>query len=124
MRKPMIFQSDTAYNQLKQAGMVYSARATPYEERSPVWIRRGRNTPKEFDAEIRNVHRFDKENISGGVLGLENQLKHFLDMSGFKSIQRWVEEIQTLNNGAIPDPLYVVKVVRMTRDDTETGDGE
>jgi len=107
MSLPMIFSSDTAYKQLRAVGQVTSARKNPRDEGS-VWIRKTRTGIKEFDAEIIDVAEInwtDEKNLYGHL--------HDYDMvCGFESVHEWVKEIKQLNNGEVPNPLYIHHVVR------------
>lgn len=104
---PMIFTSDAAFQQLKLSGQVSSARSTPREP-GEVWIRRTRTGEKLFDAEILNVDEICWGDEKDLYFALHN---HDL-VSGFQTVHKWKKEIERLNGGSVPNPLYIHHVVR------------
>lgn len=117
MSKPMIFSSDTAFEQLKEHGQVTSARSKPRKEEE-VWIRKTRTGEKEFDAEIYDVEEIFWED--------EHQLYQALHdhdlVCGFSSVHEWKKEIEKLNGGQVPNPIYIHHVVREDYSILEGGD--
>ena len=117
MSNPMIFSSDTAFMQIKERGQVTSARSKPRKEQQ-VWIRKTRTGKKEFDAEIYNVDEIVWENKKQ----LYGHLHDHDLVCGFESVHEWIKEIEKLNGGNIPNPLYIHHVVRKNHTLLETGD--
>ena len=75
----MIFSRDEAFRQLRDEGKVHTFR-TNKRQFGPVWIRRSRTGPKEFDAVIAGI----SWNVSPEMDELE---WHYADESGFSSVE-------------------------------------
>jgi hypothetical protein len=103
-KRPMIFGHDKAFKQLEENGMVWSCRKHR-KKRGPVWIRRSRTGPKEFDAEI-------KEWETAKNLGVGNTIDEKGPWSGFDSAEEWKEAVKENSDGEIPDKATFHLVVR------------
>lgn len=115
--KPMIFSSGKAFEQLEKHGQVASARSKPRKEEE-VWIRKTRTGEKQFDAEI-----YDVEEVCWDTEKQLYQALHDNDLiSGFSSVHEWRKEIEKLNGGNIPNPLYIHHVVKEDHNLLKTGD--
>lgn len=94
-RRPMIFGHDTAFTQLQENGRVASFR-TKKRLRGPVWIRRSRTGPKEFDAEIVEVQEVTAENMM-------RKLNYWGVLSGFDSADAWRQAIHEVHGDDIEE---------------------
>jgi len=107
-RKPMVFSTDSAFRRLEKTGSVVTARAEE-KEPGPVWIRRGRNEEKEFDAERELVDEF----TPGFFV---EYAKQHCRAAGFISAQKWIDALYEHHDG-IPNPVYVYYVEREEEED-------
>lgn len=96
----MIFSQDEAFRQLRDEGKVYTFR-TNKRESGPVWIRRSRTGPKEFDAVIAGIDW----NVSPDMDELE---WHYADESGFASVEAWRQAIREVHGEDITGHIYTV----------------
>jgi len=99
----MGFESDKAFNRLRDEGIVYSFRLRRGSYEGEVWINRGRGTEKEFDAKAQLVWAM--------AWWPEQILKDYQEWSGFDDVDEWIEEIGNLN-GEIPEEGYLFLVER------------
>jgi hypothetical protein len=115
--KPMVFSSEKPYTQLREHGQVTSARSEPKKDEE-VWIRRTRTGEKRFEAEIYNI----TEVIWEDEVDLYKALYNHDLVSGFSTVHEWKKEIQRLNGGKVPNPVYIHHVVRKDHNLLREGD--
>lgn len=104
-RSPMGFQSEKAFKQLRDEGIVFSFRKKKGSYLGQVWINQGRGTEKEFNAMVRSKYKIIIEDEKN----LESKLRNKKDKSGFESVEEWVDEIKKQNDG-LPEKGYIFEV--------------
>ena len=117
-RRPMIFSTDRAYEQLRDEGVVLTARTRELDDR-PVWIRRSRTGPKDDEVpHARRHRRIHDSPIQGAdeliefaqmtIVG-DGGREHIYELAGFDSADAWLDAIRD-HHGEIPDELYIYRV--------------
>ena len=84
---PIIFADETARGQLLDEGEVVTYRTSP-RTTGDTWARWSRTGPKEADVTVEEID-------ADGLLG--EMLEPFVDLSGFDSLQDWMDAIEELN---------------------------
>lgn len=126
--RPMIFSDDRAYRQLRDEGIVYTARAQEKPD-CGVWIRRSRTGEK--DDEVPHARRELIESMP------PKKFKTFTEMrgtdrsgrytcgakcyerAGFDSPEEWLDAIREQNGGELPSEIYVYRVVAKDLEETQ-----
>lgn len=98
--KPMIFSNDTAFEQLRDNGVVTTFRKQE-REKDAVWIRRTRTGAKKFDAEILSTFRVNPARIA--------DIRPYTDRSGFEDAEAWVEVIREIHSDLGPGYVHWVQ---------------
>jgi hypothetical protein len=107
----MTFSCDRAFRRLKRTGWVLSARAS-YKEEQPVWINRGRGETKEFDAVRTRVAILDRSQFHEFARSTLYAEQPRYVLAGFTDAAGWIEKVRELQDGEIPETVYVYRVVR------------
>ena len=112
------FASEPAFQYLKKVGYVVTYRKnersrTPSNgEKQETWCNKGRGETREFDVHIRFLKEVPIEE-------LHDTLSTYREHSGFPSMIAWVDEIESLNGGEVPDKGYLYLANRVYIEDRE-----
>jgi len=113
----MIFSDDRAYEQLRDEGVVLTARASKKPD-GPVWIRRSRTGPKDEDvpyarrilfAELRPLENHVHSYMNVKEYRVDNPEKRY-ELAGFDSADAWLDAVYAQNAGKLPDEIYVYRM--------------
>jgi len=110
---PIIFNNETAREQLLEAGEVVTFRAS---ERTvgQTWWRASRTGPKQGDVVVDKLRAVDPRDPF--------ELRPSVHLSGFASVEAWQDAISELNGGEFPSVGILYRV--RTTDDQEASSAE
>lgn len=101
----IMFKNERVREFLRRKRVVYTLRPKRRKEGKD-WANSGWGTKKFAEVEITFIKKITKENVS--------ELEKYVDYSGFKSVEEWLEEARKLN-GDFPYYLYKVRAISINR---------
>ncbi|HDN74285.1 hypothetical protein DRP04_02650 [Archaeoglobales archaeon] len=119
MKSPIYFKSKKALDYLLKNGSVYTIRKSRRKE-GLAWVM-GENRRKIADAIVEYIGEVvltepDSEWwVTKGAYGIA-KLEEFVKKSGFSSVEEWLDEVKRLNNGSLPEKMYLYHVTLVSFD--------
>jgi len=110
-RRVMIFSCDRAFRRLRKSGKVLTARSERKVD-APVWIARERGGTKEFDAIRSLVAALDRSEFHEFAESARWAETERYRLAGFSSASEWVQKLRELQDGQVPEKVYVYEVRR------------
>lgn len=99
MTGPIVFSDETASHQLVEHGEVVTFR-TSDRTTGRTWYRHSRTGPKQGDVYVSKIDAVDVD---------RNELEQWSDLSGFESVDHWIDAIGSLNDEV--DSGFVYRVL-------------
>jgi hypothetical protein len=107
MPAPMIFKSEKARNFLLKHGVVVTFRPKKRKKNiEKTWATPKYRGKKFADIIVRFLCEVKREEI-------REKLDEHVALSGFKTVDEWIEEIKNLNGGEIPKKGYLYIVIKL-----------
>lgn len=107
MPTPMLFKSEKARNFLLKHGIVITFRPKKRKKNiEQTWATPKYRGKKICDIIVRLLCEVKREEI-------REKLDKYVALSGFKTVDEWIEEIKKLNKGEVPEKGYLYVVIKL-----------